>query len=278
MKLPLRDGVAVVTGAASGIGRATALALSARGSHLALVDRDAAALHATAERVAKAGVAVSMHVLDLTDREALQALPEAVRTAHGRATILFNGAGASLVGRFDQLTLEEFRWLMEVNFFSVVGCTHAFLPLLIREPAAQIVNISSIFGIVAPAEQSAYAASKFAVRGFSESLRHELAGTGVGVTVVHPGGVKTSIATSARVAAAVDRELAAATSARFTELALRLPAEAAAAIIVRGIERRRKRLLVGADARSLDLLQRFAPASYWSLLRRGFERLRVPGE
>ncbi|CAN5481188.1 hypothetical protein BH24GEM3_BH24GEM3_04070 [soil metagenome] len=198
-----------------------------------------------------------------------------VLAAHGRVTILLNNAGVSLVGRFEEVTMEEFRWLLEINFFAVVALTNAFLPILLRQEQAQIVNVSSLFGIIAPAEQTAYSASKFAVRGFSEALRHELEGSSVGVTVVHPGGVRTAIATSARVAAAADPEEAAASAAKFTRRALRLSPEKAAATLVRAIERRRKRVLIGTDARVLDLLQRAAPARYWSGLRRRFERFRA---
>ncbi|HEV2130542.1 MAG TPA: SDR family NAD(P)-dependent oxidoreductase, partial [Longimicrobiaceae bacterium] len=198
MKLVLQEGVAVVTGAASGIGRAMALALAARGCHLALVDRNAESLEETARQAEERGVRVSWHPLDVTDGDAISALPGAVLAQHGRVTILLNNAGVTLIGRFEEVTLEEFRWLLEVNFFAVVALTGAFLPILLRQEQAQIVNVSSLFGIIAPAEQTAYSASKFAVRGFSEALRHELEGSPVGVTVVHPGGVRTAIATSAR--------------------------------------------------------------------------------
>ncbi|HEY1014312.1 MAG TPA: SDR family NAD(P)-dependent oxidoreductase, partial [Herpetosiphonaceae bacterium] len=199
-------------------------------------------------------------------------LPAQVLAEHPKVAILVNNAGVSLVGTFAEVTLEEFRWLIEINFLAVVGLTKGFLPTLLAQPQAQIVNISSIFGIIAPAEQTAYAASKFAVRGFSESLRHELAGTNVGVTVVHPGGIKTAIATSARIAAAADARLATAAMNEFTESALRTPPEAAAAAIVGAIQRRAKRLLIGADAQALAAVQRLFPVSYWSVLGRLYQR------
>jgi short-subunit dehydrogenase len=172
VKFVLDGGVAVLTGAASGIGRATALALAGRGCHLALVDRDAEGLVETARRITARRVRVSQHVLDVTDDDAVLALPEAVLTEHGRVTILINNAGVSLVGRFEEVTMAEFRWLIEINFLAVVVLTKVFLPILLQQKKAQIVNISSLFGIIAPAEQTAYVAAKFAVRGFSESLRH----------------------------------------------------------------------------------------------------------
>ena len=273
MPFKLQDRVAAVTGAASGIGRATALALAARGCHLALADQDEAGLRATAEQAAQSGVDVSQHVFDVTDAADVRAFPVGVRSAHGGAAVLVNNAGASLVGRFEDVSLKEFRWLMEVNFFSVVALTQAFLPLLRAQDEARVVNVSSLFGLIAPAEQVAYASSKFAVRGFSEALRHELEGSGVGVTVVHPGGVRTSIAHNGRVAARVDPADAARQVERFTSEALRLAPEAAAAAIVRGVERRKARVLIGADARAGDALARLAPARYWSAVRGQYERL-----
>jgi short-subunit dehydrogenase len=275
MSLTLGGGVALVTGAGSGIGRATALALAARGSHLALVDRNAATLAETAERAGRHSVRVTQHVLDVTDTHAVDALPEAVLAAHQRVTVLVNNAGVSLVGRFEELTLEEFRWLIEINFFAVVALTRAFLPVLKRERQAQIVNVSSLFGLIAPPEQTAYSASKFAVRGFSEALRHELEGTGVGVTVVHPGGVRTSIATSARVAVAVGSQVTPEELNRFTEVALRLPPEEAAEVLVKALEQRKKRVVIGRDARAGDLIQRLAPGRYWDLMRRRYEKLKA---
>jgi short-subunit dehydrogenase len=262
----LADGVAVVTGAASGIGRATAIALARRGCHLALVDRNAAGLQETAAAIGTA-VRVTCHAIDVTDRAAVAALPEQVAAAHGRVTVLLNGAGVALLGRFEEVDLDEFRWLVEINFLALVGVTKAFLPIMLREPRAQIANVSSIYGIIAPAEQTAYVASKFAVRGFSESLRHELEGTGVGVTVIHPGGVRTGIATSARIAAGADQAATRESRQRFTDGFLRLPPEAAAAAIVRAIERRQKRLLIGVDARAAAFVQWLLPVRYWKIVK-----------
>ncbi|WP_412069214.1 SDR family NAD(P)-dependent oxidoreductase [Rubrivirga sp. IMCC43871] len=273
-RLDLSTAVAVVTGAASGIGRATALALAARGSALALVDRDAAGLTDAASGARALGSTVTEHVVDLADADAVAALPQAVVAAHGRASVLVNAAGVALVGRFEELALGEIRDLFEVNVFGVIGMTHAFLPILQHEGQAQIVNVSSLFGILAPAEQTAYAASKFAVRGFSEALRHELAGTGVGVTVVHPGGVATNISKRARIAAGADAEAAARVNARFERTFLTTPPETVGRAIADAIERRQPRLLVAKGARAGALLQRLMPVRYWRLLAPGFERLR----
>ena len=272
MTLDLQGGVAVVTGAASGIGRATALSFARRGCALALVDRDATGLAEAAREAQALGVTVSEHTLDVADAEAVAALPRVVLDAHGRVTVLVNAAGVSLVGRFEALTMDEVRWLFEINVMGLIGLTHAFLPILQREPAAHIVNLSSLFGIIAPAEQTAYAASKFAVRGFSEALRHELEGTSVGVTVVHPGGVATAIARSARVAAGASPE-AAARGARFEAAFLTTPPARVGEAIAKAVERRAPRLLVARDARAGAALQRLLPVRYWRVLRRRFDRL-----
>jgi short-subunit dehydrogenase len=272
-RLELRDSVVVLTGAGSGIGAALAALLAGRGAQLALVDVNAGMLEATAAQARTQGVSVSTHVLDLALPGAGALLLQAVQAAHGRASVLVNNAGVALGGSFDQVAEADFDWLMSINFGAVVRLTRAFLPLLAREPAAQIVNLSSIFGIIAPPGQTAYCASKFAVRGFSESLRHELQITGspVAVTLVHPGGVRTRIAENARIAAGIaPQELA----QRMQEARrmLRLPPEDAAARIVRGIERREPRVLVGRDAVQAAWLQRLFPVNYWKHLARGMDR------
>ncbi|MFN3597047.1 MAG: SDR family NAD(P)-dependent oxidoreductase [Rubricoccaceae bacterium] len=272
-RLDLARAVAVVTGAAGGIGRAVALELAARGAALALADRDTEGLAETVRRAQLLGPVVTAHALDVTEGAATGGFRDAVLAAHGRVSVLVNNAGAGLAGRFEETSEEEFRWQMEVNLFSVVALTRAFLPALRAEPAAQLVNVSSLFGLIGPAEQVAYATSKFAVRGFSEALRHELGGTGVGVTVVHPGGVRTRIAAAARVAAGADRARVAAMQAAFSQRALRMPPAAAARRIVRGIARRERRVLVGADARLADLVQRLAPGAYWAAMRPVFARI-----
>jgi NADP-dependent 3-hydroxy acid dehydrogenase YdfG len=258
--------VAVITGAGSGIGRATALALARRSCHLALADIDAAGLRDTQRLLVNLGVRATIHVLDVADREAVRALPEAVHAAHKRVDILMNNAGVALGGNFEQVSEEDFDWLFEINFHGVVRMTRAFLSILRRSDDARIVNVSSIYGIVSPPGQSAYSASKFAVRGFSNALRHELEGSSVGVSVVHPGGVATSIARNARVPQGglpdeIERGRKAA------EKLLRLAPEAAGEIIVRGIERREARILVGSDARAVSILERLSPVHYWRYLK-----------
>lgn len=267
--------VALVTGAASGIGAALSAALASRGASLMLIDRDEEGLAATATRTKAAGADTASRVLDLTDAGAIAALPEVVAERFGRLDLLVNNAGVALGGRFEETHLDDFEWVLDVNLRAVVRMCHAFLPMLKERPAAQIVNISSLFGLIAPPGQSAYCASKFGVRGFSESLRHEYAGTGLGVSVVHPGGVATSIARNARnprlpddpEAAETMRQAAEAGRIAFEKL-LTMPADAAAAEILRGIERRAPRIVVGKDARGAALIQRLMPAGYWRAILR----------
>jgi short-subunit dehydrogenase len=261
----LKDRVAVITGAGSGIGRATATSLARRGCHLALCDIDASGLAQAQAQVSAAGVRSSVHVMDVASREAVAALPAAVQKAHSRADLLINNAGVALAGNFDQVSEADFDWLMEINFYAVVRMTRAFLPLLRASDDARIVNLSSVFGLISPPGQTAYCASKFAVRGFSNALRHELAGTRVNVSVVHPGGVATAIARNARVSPAVSAEERRQHRDRADKL-LRLPPEEAGEAIVRGVEKRRARILVGRDAVIISLLERLLPVNYWRVL------------
>ena len=269
----LRGGVVVLTGAASGIGAALAVNLARRGMHLALVDLNPAGLETTAAQARAAGVTVSTHVLDVADHAGAAALPAAVLAQHGRVTALVNNAGVALGGLFEQVAAEDFDWLMSINFGATVRLTRAFLPLLAREPAAQLVNVSSIFGIIAPPGQTAYAASKFAVRGFSESLRHELemSGSPVGVTIVHPGGVRTAISENARMAKGLDDAVVANERANWRSLLVLDPAKAAA-IIAAAMERRAPRVLVGNDAKGAAFIQWLFPVTYWKHVARDIAR------
>ena len=268
-------GCALVTGAASGIGAALATALADRGSNLVLLDRDADRLATVAQGVQAAhpGLAVAAYVADLSDDTELDRICAEMLADHPEVTLLINNAGVALGGRLDQVTLEEFDWVMAVNFRSVVRLTHAFLPVLKAHPGAHLVNVSSVFGIMAPAGQAAYSASKFAVRGFSEAVRHELAENGVGVTVVHPGGIKTRIAESARTGSGVSKAEWEQGRKQFAKL-LSIPPETAAAQILEAVEKRRPRLLIGWSAKVPDVLVRLMPGSYWKLVARSAQRSR----
>jgi short-subunit dehydrogenase len=264
-RMRLDGRTAVITGAAGGIGRAIAVSLARRNCHLALADIDEVGMAGTAELTREYGVRVSRHRVDVADRAAVAEFPNVVAAEHNRVDVLINNAGVAVGGTFEQVAEEDFEWLFEINFWGVVRMTRAFLPLLRASGDARVVNLSSVYGLVAPPEQAAYAASKFAVRGFSEALRHELKGSGVGVTVVHPGGVATSIAEKARVPAGVTEEEIARRHKKYRKL-LRMPPEVAGEMIVRGIERRQARVLVGSDARAISLIARVLPVSYWKLL------------
>ncbi len=262
----LRGATVVLTGAASGIGAALASEFAQRGAALALVDRNAERLAAVAAAARESGVKVSEHVLDVSDRAALEALPEAVLAQHERVNVLVNNAGVALAGNVADVTLADIEWVMDINFWAPVRLTRAFMYVLAREKAAHIVNISSLFGIIAPPGQAAYCASKFALRGFSEALRHELEGSTISLTVVHPGGVRTEIANSARIPQSIDPALARASMREFNKL-LRTPPAQAAQLIARAIERREKRLLIGRDARMAERIQRLFPVGYWEWMK-----------
>ena len=264
----LSGGVAVVTGAASGIGAALARGLAAKGCNLALADRDVAGLAKSAAAAREKGIKVSEHVLDVSDAKAIAAIPEQVLAQHNRINVLINNAGVALGGTFAQTDLADFEWLMNINFYGVVRMTHAFLPYLQREQKAQVVNISSIFGIIAPPGQTAYCASKFGVRGFSESLRHELIDSSVGVTVVHPGGIATNIAENARNPKGINSDEVERRRKRARQM-LTLSPDIAAATIIDGIETRAWRVLIGSDAKKVALIQRLFPVRYWNVIRRG---------
>ena len=257
--------VAVVTGAGSGIGRALAQELSARGAKLALADINEAGLKETA---AGLKTEVMTQTLDVADRAAVYAFAGAVQQKFGAAHIVINNAGVAVSQTIEDLSYEDFEWLMGINFWGVVYGTKAFLPMMRERNEGVIVNISSVFGIIAVPTQGAYNAAKFAVRGFTECLRHELADAGSKVRSisVHPGGIKTNIVRNARIYRDPDGVTDKAASIdRFERLAGTTP-EKAAQTIIRGIEQERARVLIGPDAWLIDRIQRWMPVSYWKVM------------
>jgi short-subunit dehydrogenase len=267
-------GAAAITGAASGIGRALAIEFARRGCDLALADRDEAGLAALAAEIRPARK-VTLHRVDVGKAEEIAQFAAEASAAHPSLHILVNNAGVALLGQFEEIDQAQMDWLFDINFWGVVHGTRAFLPHLKTKAEAHIVNLSSIFGIIAPPGQSAYAAAKFAVRGFSESVRHELAvaGSAVRLSVVHPGGVATSIARNSRTGVGVtDNARRAQSIERFDHAAKTTPKDAALRII-KGIERNEPRILIGNDARFMDLLQRFRPGTYWAPLQRRLEKM-----
>ena len=259
--LLLQDRVVVVTGAASGIGAAVAQLLAARGVRLALIDRNAEQLAEIAAKVSTAGAQARTYVLDLALGTGIEDLAASVQRDLGPAAVLINNAGIALAGGFEQVSQSQFDRVMAINFHAPVAMTRAFLPQLRASAPAQIVNISSLFGLVGVAGQVAYCSSKFAIRGFSEAIRGELAPAGIGVTVVHPGGVRTHVADSAEVGEKLDPSTVEAGRKTMNRFLTLDPAEAAR-IIVRGLERRQQRIIVGKDAERMQLIQRVMPVGY----------------
>ncbi|HWY06728.1 MAG TPA: SDR family NAD(P)-dependent oxidoreductase [Candidatus Acidoferrales bacterium] len=266
----LSEGVAVITGAGSGMGRCLAQQLAGMGSSLALSDVDEKGLAETVGLLGSPRGKVTQHVVNVAEEARVKAFADEVAAQHGRATVLFNNAGVALLGNFEELSLEDIRWLMDINFWGVMHGVFYFMPLLKKERRAHIVNMSSVFGLVGAVGQSAYCASKFAVRGFTESLRHELEGTNIFVTSVHPGGIKTPIAKHARPGARAAANLYKDSVSRFERVAI-TTAEDAAARILKGVEKYEPRVLIGPDCRQVDILQRLRPAGYWKLLAKKIE-------
>jgi short-subunit dehydrogenase len=270
-----------VTGAASGIGRALALELAARGCDLALADRDEAGLQSVAAEIGKvSSQKVSVHRVDVSEPDQIAGFAQTAVTAHPGLNIVINNAGVALLGQFSEIDQSQMDWLMNINFWGVVHSTRAFLPHLARQRAAHIVNLSSIFGIIAPPGQTAYCAAKFAVRGFSESLRHELqmAESPVKLSVVHPGGVLTNITRNSRTGSGItDNARRVQSIERFDAIAKTTPRDAALRIIT-GIEKNQPRILIGNDARFMDILQRLRPATYWAPMARRIQKMIKAGE
>lgn len=265
--------VAAISGAGSGIGRALAVELAARGARLALSDVDADAVRATGEACERAGAQVLTARVDVTGREDVLAHAAAVREHFGRVDQVYNNAGVAHFGHVRHESVKDVERVMDVNFWGVVHGTSAFLPHLIDSGRGHVVNVSSLFGVVTFPGQSAYNASKFAVRGYTEALRQEMALSRlpVRVTCVLPGGIRTSVARSATAADGVDADV---TAQRFDRLlALHSPGSAATAIL-RGVRRGRARVLIGAEARVLDTLARIAPSG---VARTGIGMARVLG-
>jgi NAD(P)-dependent dehydrogenase (short-subunit alcohol dehydrogenase family) len=253
-----QNAVAVVTGAGSGIGRELALGLAARGAHLAICDIGERGLAETAAMLPSTS-RVLARVVDVSKLPQMEAFANDVLAEFGRVSIVINNAGVALLGTAEELSLEDYEWIVGVNLWGPIYGTKIFLPHLRSEPEAHVAIVSSVFGIVAPAGQTAYALTKFAVRGFGESLRAELADSKIGVTVVHPGGIATNIARATRAGAHADCAEVARTAAFFDGSLARTSPKAAAAAIIRGIEKRKRRVLIGFDAHLIAALARFAP-------------------
>lgn len=263
----LSNCVAVITGAGSGIGQALALQLAERKASLAISDVNAAALESTARMLETKDINLHVQTLDVSDREAVFAYAETVAEHFGEVNLVINNAGVGLAsGSLQSTSIDEFEWLMRVNFSGVLYGTKAFLPVLEKASWGHIVNLSSLFGLIGVAGQSAYNSSKFAVRGLTEALRNELelSDSNVSATSVHPGGVRTNIARNSRLGELLGDAEKAVFEKRgddFEKFA-KTTAESAAAQILLGVEKNKRRVLVGTDAKLMDRVQRLFPNKY----------------
>ena len=273
----LRGRVAAITGAGSGIGRAIAVELAKAGTHLALSDVDEVGLAQTVTTVEGFGVKVTSARVDVADRDAVQAWADEVADEHGQVNLVFNNAGVALGATVQGVSYDDFHWLMNINFWGVVHGTKAFLPHLQASGDGHVVNISSVFGLLGIPSQSAYNAAKFAVRGFTDSLRMELEidPCGVSATTIHPGGIKTNIARNARMdesvhALADDPEQA---RVDFEKMFMTTPDKAARQII-KAVQRNRRRALIGPDAKVIDLVSRLPAGLVQRVIVRGAAGMR----
>ena len=262
----LKGRVAVITGGASGVGRATADALAAKGCALALVDVNGERLESAAKELSATGTKISTHVVDVANAQEMKALPAAVIEEHGAVHILVNNAGVSVSATFEDHSLEDLQWIIGINLWGVIHGCKFFLPELKKADEAHIVNISSMFGFIGVPAQSSYCATKFAVKGFTESLWFELQDTNVGITSIHPGGINTNIHETMR---SYDDEIRDATVAG---LAQSRPPSAVAEAIVQSIEKKKLRAIVGFEAYAADWLKRILPVSTHKLIARRLRR------
>ncbi len=267
-----RGRVAAITGAGSGIGRALAHALARRGAHLALSDIDDAGLAGTVAMCEGLGVKVTSAHVDVAVRDSVYAWADHVVAEHDQVNLLCNNAGVALGATIESMSYEDFEWVMNINFWGVVYGSKAFLPALKESGEGHIVNVSSVFGLISVPSQSAYNAAKFAVRGFSDTLRMELEieRATVSVTTIHPGGIKTNIARNARMDASVrDPARNPESLIRDVERAFITSPERAAEQILTAVRRDRRRALIGPDAKAIDLVSRLPAVLYQSILTRG---------
>ncbi len=259
--------VAVVTGAASGIGLAVSRALVAKGCEVALVDVDPESLERAAEELRDRDAKLSTHVVDVASKAQMQALPAQVIEAHGHVHVLVNNAGVSVVGTLDEQSIEDLEWIIGINLWGVLYGCKFFLPHLCEEDEAHIVNISSLFGLIGVATQTSYSLTKFAVRGLSEALRAELGGTSVGLSVVYPGAIETNIIQAGRIASG-DRR--ARLQRRFARRAI--PADRAARKIVRAIELDQMEVLIGRETHLIAWAKRLFPGLTHKQIERRYNR------
>lgn len=253
----LKNRVAVITGAGSGIGRALALGLAGEGCSLALVDFDKKGLEETQKLLAGSSVKVTIHTADVTDRSRMESLPEEIIKQHSRINLLINNAGVGLYKTVADVPIEDIEWVMDINFWGVVYGCKSFLPYLQREDESHIVNVSSLLGFISIPKLGPYSASKFAVCGFTEALWREMRGTGVGVSLVYPGAVKTNILNKARFDSGDTEKSLKKVMARFGPTS-----EKAAKKIIKGIKRNKYRVRICIETYFMDWGKRFFPTLF----------------
>lgn len=264
--------VAAITGAGSGIGQQLAVLLAKAGCHLSLSDVSEAGLQATQQLLSAYPIKVTSQIVDVAQREQMAAWAQQTVQDHGKVNLIFNNAGVALGSTVEGMEYADLEWLMGINFWGVVYGTKEFLPLLKQAGDGHIINISSLFGLTSQPTQSAYNASKFAVRGFTEALRQELdmQKCGVSVTCVHPGGIRTNIAKAARMKDNLSTlGMDAQKSIKNFDKLLRTPPEEAAKVILDAVQRDARRVLIGNDAKALDLMQRIIPTAYQRIFTAG---------
>lgn len=268
------NSVVIVSGAASGIGRQVALQAAARSAKVIATDVNTSGLQETRATALQQGSDLELHTLDVADKEAVfRFAREVIPQLEGRKLILINNAGVGLFsGSFKDTALEDFRWLLNINLWGTICMTKAFYPYLLERNEGHIINLSSVFGLGGFANQSAYCTSKFAVRGFTETLRMELQGTGIATTCVHPGGIRTNIVRNSLPKGTVATEAMHKKSVARFERAAKTSSEKAAKVILDAVESKKQRLLIGPDAKALDLVTRFFPVLYSRILKKEIDK------
>ncbi|MEM6803840.1 MAG: SDR family oxidoreductase [Bacteroidota bacterium] len=270
---PFNNKVAVVTGASSGIGKALVQAFAKCGCHIAMADIRPDELQKTLDSLGSSDKIYKTYTLDVANKDAVFAFADQVAADFPSVDIVINNAGVSMTTTMDKLKLEDFHWVMDINFWGMVYGCQAFLPHLLKQPEAWLSNVSSIFGIIGVPSQGTYCASKFAIRGYTESLRQEFKRSKLKVSAIHPGGVKTNIVRWGKVDkdyASEERRNTMITS--FDKLAKTTP-EKAAEIIIKGLRKGKKKILVGGDAWFLDKVSRLFPQGYDAVVGRQFQKI-----
>jgi short-subunit dehydrogenase len=260
----MKDTYFIITGAGSGIGQALAILAASKGAKVIATDINAKGLEETYKKVLAQNGWIKTHTLDVSDKQMIIDFREMVITTYSpEKIILINNAGVALYsGSFDETPMEDFEWLININLYGVIRMTKAFLPLMLSQNQGHIINVSSVFGIIGVSYQSAYCTAKFGVKGFSDVLKMELRDTGIKVSSVHPGGIKTKIARSAKVSEKQDPRQVAADLEKFERESLINTPEYAAEVIMKGIEKGKQRILIGRDAKIIDILARTFPSTY----------------